>query len=381
MAQFPGVLFLCNSLGIGGAETHVVTLLNLLDTHRFRLSLAYLKRDERLLPKLQRERLQSVQCLDVKSKIDRQAVSRLAEQIDKDEIDVLVCTNNYSMLYGFLARRVAKRPVRIVEVFHTTQLRTTKEKLQSLLYRQLIARCDLLIYVCNNQRDYWTQHRLRARAQVVIHNGIDTDYFTDRFSPAVKAEIRARHGFAVNDYVVGICASFRPEKAHRDLVAALHHLRAGSRVAPKLLLIGDGAERANLEKQIKDLGLTEAVAITGFQSDVRPFIAACDVMVLASHAIETFSISALESMALGKPLILTRIGGADEQVEDGVNGYLFEPGDLSALEQCLQLLADAELRKKMGTEAVRIVNERYQSETMVRAFETEFEKLLGITGA
>ncbi len=375
MSARPGLLFICNSLGIGGAETHVVSLLNLLDTTRFQLSLAYLKPNEQLLPKLHRDRLKSIQSVRVRSKIDGAAVQRLAEQIDRDHIDILVCTNNYSMLYGFLARRRTRRPVKMVEVFHTTQLRTLKERLQSLIYKRLFERCDQLIYVCNNQMQHWVSLGVRSPRQVVIHNGIDTDYFSDRFSADDKRNVRSRMGFDPSDFVIGICASFRPEKAHGDLLQALQRLRSTSGVCAKAMLIGDGPERASLEHQISELGLREAVAITGFQSDVRPYIAACDVMVLASHAIETFSLSALESMALGKPLVLTRIGGADEQVEDGVNGFLFAPGDLTALVKHLNNLSDPHLRARMGAEAVKIVTSRFQIGAMVEAFSREFEAL------
>jgi glycosyltransferase involved in cell wall biosynthesis len=117
------------------------------------------------------------------------------------------------------------------------------------------------------------------------------------------------------------------------------------------------------------------VAITGYRQDVRPFIEACDVMVLCSHAVETFSIAALEAMALGKPLVLTRIGGAEEQVIPGTNGYLYEPGDIDALTAHLRQLSDPERRNQMGTRGAQLVRERFTIGKMAQAFAQEIDSL------
>jgi len=78
-------------------------------------------------------------------------------------------------------------------------------------------------------------------------------------------------------------------------------------------------------RTIAVLNLSGSAFITGFKDDVRPYLAICGVVVLASHAIETFAIAALQAMAMGKPLVLTRIGGAEEHVISGRNGFLWPP--------------------------------------------------------
>src|SRR5215469_8075019 len=93
----PGLLFIVNSLGLGGAEKQVVTLLNHLDPMRFRLHLAYLKRGERLLPELNTARLHELQCCEVSRGIDRRAIAQLRTLVRARRIDAIVCTNTYSM--------------------------------------------------------------------------------------------------------------------------------------------------------------------------------------------------------------------------------------------------------------------------------------------
>lgn len=374
------VLLVVNSLCVGGAEKHAMTLLNTLDTNRFRLSLAYLKDDRSLLPQVLAERAEGgVFCCGVSRKVDMQAVGRLANHVCEQAVDIILCTNTYSLLYAWLAclgnSKVMKKRPRIVEVFHSTLLPTFHDELQMLFYRPWILASDRLVYVCNNQREYWRKRGLRARADCVIHNGIDVNHFADTFSAEEKARRRQSFGFAQDDYVIGLCAAMRPEKMHGDLLQAVARLhRDGFPV--RCLLIGDGPLRPELEALIATLGLQDCVRITGFAADVRPHVAICDVMTITSHWVETFSIAALEAMALGKPMVMTDIGGAREQVLHGRNGYLYRHGDIEGLAIRLRRLHDRQLRHDMSVQARTSVVERYSLERMVDAYSELFDDLM-----
>jgi glycosyltransferase involved in cell wall biosynthesis len=163
-------------------------------------------------------------------------------------------------------------------------------------------------------------------------------------------------------------------KAHGDLLAAIAKLRARG-VAAKGLLIGDGPERPAIARASARLGLEGHVAITGVQEDVRSFVCACDVMTLVSHS-ETFSLAALESMALGKPLVMSAVGGAGEQVIHGEQGFLFPPGDIAALAARLAELTAAPLRSRLGTAAARRVRELFGVQGMADRFTDSMRRLL-----
>jgi glycosyltransferase involved in cell wall biosynthesis len=366
----PGLLILVSSLSSGGAEKHAVALANLLDTTRFRLTLCRIKTADTLAAELDASRLEALISLEVRERFSWQAVERLAREIDRQRIDVVVCVNGYPVLYALAASLRARRRVRLVEVFHTTRPGGTKARANMLLNRILFRHCELLIYVSHAQRRYWRARGLRARRDIVIQNGIDTEHFSDRLTVAQRAQVRAEFGFAPDDYVIGLCAHLRPEKAHDDLLLALHRLRQHG-VPAKVLMIGDGPRRAHIEQLIAQLQLQGAAVITGYRPDVRPCIACCDVMTLTSHAVETFSIAALESMALGKPLVISRIGGAEEQVQQGVNGFLYEPGDIEALASHLAVLCDPQQRRTMGEAARQGVHRTFTAERMMAAFTRE----------
>ncbi len=368
----PGLLFIVNSLETGGAEKQVVTLLNHIDTGRFRLHLAYLKRREALLGQLRTDRLDEVICCDVSRRIDRDAVRRLRSLIEQRRIDALICTNPYSMLYGHLARG-ARAGTRLAAVFHSTLLHSLKERLQMILYTRLFNRCDLLLYVCESQRRFWRRHGLHA-PDAVVYNGVDAEFFTDRYTAEQRRILRNSLELGVNDYVVGLCSALRPEKAPVDLLHAIASLRQ-HRVPAKALLIGDGPERSRVERAADRLGLRAHVRITGMQADVRPFAACCDVMTLVSHS-ETFSLAALEAMALGKPVVLSDTGGAAELVAPGEHGFLYQPGDIEALATHLRTLTSLSMRVRLGVAAAGRVREQFTVQGMVGGFSDRIAELL-----
>jgi glycosyltransferase involved in cell wall biosynthesis len=371
----PRLLFIVSSLGIGGAEKQLVTLLNHLDPTRFDLHLAYLKRDERLLPQLNRDSLRQLVCCDVQRRLEWHAVRQLRQLVSARQIDAIVCTNPYAMLYGALARGTRSPRPRLATVLHTTVPRSYKEGLQMWLYRPVFRRCDLLVYVCESQRRYWREQGLRPVEDCVVYNGIDVDYYSYPCSGAQKLQTRRDLGLSSSDYVIGLCSMLRPEKQHGLLVRAIARLRARG-VPARALLIGDGPERAAIEQLAAALRIAEHVRITGARADVRPLIACCDVMTLVSST-ETFSLSTLESMAQGKPLVMSDVGGAAEQVQYGENGFLFGSGDLDVLVLHLTSLASAPLRTHMGAAAALRVRRQFTLEAMCASFGAQMARLVG----
>lgn len=366
------LLFIVNSLEVGGAEKQLVTLLNHLDPERFKMHLAYLKPGASLRPQLREERLEEVLCAEARHFIDLRAIGRVRSLVQRAAIEAIICTNPYSMLYGHLARS-ARPGVKLATVFHSTRM-SPKERAQMLLYRRLFCRCHLLLYVCESQRRYWRARGLHPAADQVVYNGIDTRWYTETQSPQARLAFRRALGIGDEEYLIGLCSVLRPEKAHGDLLAALARLRARGLPA-KALLIGDGPERPLIERTAAQLGLSAQVRITGFQRDVRPFIGACDVMTLVSHD-ETFSIAALESMALGKPLVMSDLSGAREQVIPGQQGFLFPAGDIEALTRHLETLTSRPLRLELGAAAARRARELFTVEAMTQRFTACLEELL-----
>ncbi len=373
-AERINILFIASSLCVGGAEKHTVALANHLDGGLFKSHLCYLKPVEALLPQVHPEIRERALSLDVRSRIDPSAIKKLREFIQGHDIDVVIATNEYPVLYVQLALLGNRLPPRVIEVFHTTDFDRIKSRIQMLLYRPLFRRCDLLVYVSEKQRAHWQERRLHGKRDIVIHNGVDLERFQGFDDQAQNIVLRRSVGFAPEAYIIGVCAALRPEKAHIDLLEALRRLHDRG-IAAKGLFIGDGPERTNIERRMARLNLEDSVVVTGFKDDVRPFLSICDVIALTSHAVETFSIAALEAMAMCKPLVLTRIGGAEEQVDNGINGFVFEPGDIAALTERLAGLQDPQLRRKMGAASREKVEALFSEQRMIAQFKSQIEEL------
>src|SRR5262249_17844361 len=152
---------------------------------------------------------------------------------------------------------------------------------------------DCLVFVSERQKNYWLRRGMLGRRNVAIHNGVDLERFNCSWDAVERAEVRARLGFTGTDYVIGIAALLRPEKTPLELLDAVARLHALG-VRAKALLIGDGEMRSAIEARAERLKIAGDVVVTGVQKDVRPYVRACDVMLLCSFT-EAFSLAAVEA--------------------------------------------------------------------------------------
>jgi len=360
-------LFVTGSLCHGGAERHSITIMNRLAERRHECHAVYIKDDGDQLGRIRLPDGASVQCLDAARYLDSAALARFAVHIARIEPDVIVAANPYALMYAALARRVARGRVRLIVTFHSNRLLGIKEQLQMLAYRPLFWAADRLVFVCENQKRYWMRRGVLARSNQVIYNGVNTDQFSVARNGAERERMRAGLGFRDSDYVIGLSAVLRPEKNHLQLVDAIALLRAKG-IPARALIIGDGPMRAAVEARARERAVAGDVVISGFQNDVRSYVAACDVMTLCSFT-EAFSMAAVEAMALGKPVVHSDVGGASEMIVPGRNGYLFPVGDTGALVARLALLADRAVSTDMGSNARQAAQTLFSEKTMVDRYE------------
>jgi L-malate glycosyltransferase len=362
-------LFVTGSLVHGGAERHTVTLSNRLAERGHECHLAYVKDDPSQLGRLRGAA--SVRCLHAARYLDLGALRQLASLMARVRPSIVVAVNQYALLYASLAMRWAgmtgpmSAPLAIT--FHTTWIRSAKERLKMLALRPLFWSADCLVFVCEAQRRHWTARAVSARRSEVIYNGVDLDEWRPG-RPDERLRLRRVLGLGDEDYVVGMCAVFRPEKNHVQLVDAVAALRRRG-IPARALLIGDGPLRGAIEARARSAGVAGDVLITGLQQDVRPFVAACDTLAIPSLS-EAFSLAAIEAMALERPVVHSEVGGAAELIQHGRHGFLFPVGDTGALVERLAQLAEAGTRARFGARARETVEARFSERAMVDRYET-----------
>jgi glycosyltransferase involved in cell wall biosynthesis len=209
-------------------------------------------------------------------------------------------------------------------------------------------------------------------AMTSVPTGVDLARFAPRDAVAARAALGLRERPAL-----GIVATLRSWKGHALLLDAF------ARLAPRhpewqLLIVGDGPQRANLERRIADEGLADSVFPVGNQEDVPAWLAALDLFVLPSYANEGVPQSVMQAMACGRPVVSTHTGGIGEAVVDGETGILVPPKDVPALATALdRLMSDAELRDRYGAASAARARARFGLELMLDRMRGVFARFAG----
>ncbi|PNG24746.1 glycosyltransferase [Methylocella silvestris] len=372
---FQRVVFVLDSLKIGGAQRHTLDLAGLLIRRGHDVRIVVYARDLSTLD-IAADITDRCTVLDFHRLFDPRGILKVASELRRFDADIVIAVNQTATILAGFARIMGVRG-RFASILHTTILMGGSwDARRFWLYRLALLTMDGVIFVSSKQRDYWRRRLLFCWRAWVVRNGVDVRRFSS-IDLATRESARRRLGFNDRDFVVGLSASFRKEKNHSQLVESLAALITG-KIPAKLLFLGDGDMRTEVENRVNAMGLADHVVFAGAQSDVRPFLAALDVGVICSSAVETFSVAALEIMAMGIPMVMSNIGGASEIVRDGVDGALYPANDNSGLTEALMQLTDNDLRRRAGALARAGIVARYSDTNMLEGYCGILEKLVAV---
>jgi glycosyltransferase involved in cell wall biosynthesis len=167
-----------------------------------------------------------------------------------------------------------------------------------------------------------------------------------------------------------------PEKGQEHLLRAMAQLRSEG-LPLRLVLAGSGHYEARLRAIVTEIGLADSVRFLGWRTDVLDIIAAADAVVHPSLN-EAFSQVMLESMALGRALVISDVGGVSDIVENRVSGLVVPVGDAAALASSLRELTSPGLADRLGANAARIVRDRLDLRRVVRLYEDLYRRVSGL---
>jgi N-acetyl-alpha-D-glucosaminyl L-malate synthase BshA len=169
-------------------------------------------------------------------------------------------------------------------------------------------------------------------------------------------------------------SNFREVKRVKDVVRVFARIRRA--MPATLLMIGDGPERADAEKEAEELGVTDDVRFLGKLDRVVNILQATDLFLLPSQT-ESFGLAALEAMACGAPVVASRAGGIPEVIDDGINGILEPVGSVEAMgRRAIDLLRDEGEHKKMAAAAVEKAR-TFSADRIVPMYEALYAEALG----
>jgi glycosyltransferase involved in cell wall biosynthesis len=269
---------------------------------------------------------------------------------------------------GFLGRLAAKAAgcPHIVHHAHGFAFRDTQaawvQKIYVRLERIAARACDMIISVSEEHRQAGIRERVAPAQKIVtVLNGIPVDSFARKPSN----EARRALGLESNDTLIGVASRLAPKKGAGDLIeafSAIHQAHPNTR----LVLLGDGPSRGDLEQQAARSGLADRIHFIGFRDHVADLLPAFDIVVQPSIS-EGLSISVLEGLAAAKPVVACDITGNREVIRSRENGLLVPPSNPAALADAICLLLHRpELARSLAAAAHADCRTRFSEHRMVR---------------
>lgn len=336
---------------IGGAETFVTRLTLDLAAAGDEVEI-FCPSGRPLMPYLQRH---GISALSWKTygKVDPRTLIGLAAHIRTHHVDVLHTHLSTATFLGSLAARLARVPC----VAHAHGMGTVG------WYRF----ADQVIAVSEAVRRHLIAEGIPGHRIHVVRNGVCLSEFT----PQPVADAKRVCGLDPRKLRVGIFGRMSPEKGHAVALEAWPWV-VREHPGARLVLAGEGKCEGDLRALVGRLGLGAHVEFPGFLEDPRPCMSACDLVLLPSFK-EGLPLSAVEAMAIGRPIVASDAGGLPEVVEDGETGLIVPRGEPQLLTVAInRLLRDPGLRARMGQAGRRRAEERFDGAKQLTALRQVF---------
>ena len=303
---------------------------------------------------------------------DLAALARLTRFLLKRKYHIVHTHNSKTGFIGRLAGRLAQVPVVIHTVhgfsFHA-QESALRRRIFCFLERMAAGWADRMIFISQPLIDWaWKEKIVRDAKKISkIYSGIETD----KFAPVIETQKRANRrtwNIPADAFVIGIVSKLWEGKGHATLIEGFS-LAASAVPGCRLVIVGEGPLRPELENLARRKGVEDKVVLTGFQREVAQMISMFDLAVLPSF-FEGMGRVLLEAMAMGIPVIGSDVGGIPDLVRQGKEGLLISPGDPLALAEAIRAVAsNPQMAKKMGDAGKKRVSEQFSARDMVRRIE------------
>lgn len=326
------VLELCLSTGVGGLELYAVRTASQLQSRNIEC-IAVVARDTMTAERIQQNGVQTIEFEKAHRYLPLLSARRLANIIDGQKIDVIHMHWARDLNLAVLAKRFAKRPVKLV---YTRQMMITRPK-HDVYHRFLYRHVDLFLTITEQLRELAHQYLPMPKDAIkTLYYGVQEPLL---LTEQEKSNLRQSLDIPVGSFAVGMVGRIEKGKGQHLLVQAVKQIVAlGTKI--HATIIGPAMKsdfEATLKKQVEEWGLTDNVHFYGSHNNPIEIMSAFDVVVLATKQ-ETFGLVLIEAMRNGVVVIGTRAGGVPEIIDEGITGLMFAPENSQELVDKLLLL-------------------------------------------
>ncbi len=305
-----------------------------------------------------------------KGMLDFSLIRQVREICDTNDINIIQ-THGYKghIIAFFLSKMLG---VKWVAWAHGWTNENAKIRLYNKIERFCLKRADIAIAVSPDLNEVISGFRGKQRKTHMILNAVDEG---ELLSDVGGSAIRQNYDIRQQDIVIGCFGRFSPEKGQEVLVESV------ARIVPecpeiKVMLVGSGQERDNIEALVDRLGISDHIIFCGYQRAMQDFYEAVDIVVLPSHS-EGLPNVALEGMMHKRAVISTDVGGVREIIHNGENGWIVPPGDRLAMAKILKIVVtDVKLRDLVSERGYQSLHPKFSPEKRAQNILSVYNDLL-----
>ena len=361
------VLHVTHEMGVGGTQQVINQLVQNLDASEYECRIACLDGEIGMIGEELQEQGVAFHVFNRNAGFDRALIGSLRALLRSEKIDVIHCHQYTPYIYGVLAAMFTG--VKIVFTEHGRFYPDRYSWKRRLVNPLLGYFTNSIIAISSATADALAHYEWFARKTIrVIYNG------TAPHESQANSGFRATLGIDADDIVYGTIARFDEIK---NLPMMIEGFSRVHKTNPKsrLLLVGDGEKRAELEQLVDQLNLRDSVIFTGYQSETSKYMSIIDLYLLTSFS-EGTSMTLLEAMSNATCSIVTAVGGNIELIEHLISGVVVDSGDTESLADWMVGLAeDAEERRRLGGQAKAVFDSKFSVSTMVDQYAKTYDQL------
>lgn len=363
------ILHAIDTTGPGGAETVFIELLSQLDKSKYKATMVIRGRGW-VYDELQRRGFNPY-IVQAKGSFNFKYLYNLIKIVRKERIDLIQSHLLGSNVYCCLAGWITQTPV--IATFHGL-VDLENERFLHLKINTINHIADDIVPVSEQIKNILLDHKsINSEKVKVIYNGIYKENFQSRKSNVIRKEL----DFSKNDIIIGSIGNVRPPKAYDNLIRAAD-LVVKKMPNVKFIIVGENKNILydKLLKLRNKLKLESNVFFLGFRSNIAEILNSIDLYLLSSTS-EGCSISTIEAMACGVPMVVTRCGGLEEMVNDQHDALIVNinaPAEIA--DAILRLVQDKSLCKQLTDNALNTVNSRFTTDAMLDAYKLLYSHAL-----
>jgi glycosyltransferase involved in cell wall biosynthesis len=372
----PNVLQLIGSFNQGGSERQAVQLVQLLARDgAYNVHVACMSNEGVLLGELDNLGLPEIVEFPLNSFYDANMLKQVracAKYLRDNKIDLIHTHDFYTNIFGMLAARLAKTTARIASKRETDGMRSVTQK---AMEKNAYIFSHAVVVNAGTIKEYLIERGVRENKIEIIHNGLDLA----RLAPDPqmnRAEIAALLGIPSDMPLITIVANLRHSIKNIPMFLRAAKIVSQTVINAAFVIAGEGELMEEMQAMAESLGIADRVFFLGRCAHVAELLAISYAGVLSSTS-EGFSNSILEYMAAGLPVVVTRVGGAAEAVDEGETGYIVESNDHIAMATALiELLKNMHKAERLGTQGRQKVVNEFALAQQLQKTKALYEKLL-----